>query len=71
MPLREKCPNTEFLLVRIFLYLDWIQENTYQKKNPYLDTFHAVFKTQQTNKQPVLLSGFHYLRIKTYDLMTV
>ena len=29
--LREKCPNTEFFLVRIFLYLDWIQENTDQK----------------------------------------
>ena len=28
----EKCPNTEFFLVRIFLYLDWIQENTDQKK---------------------------------------
>ena len=24
-PLRKKCPNTEFFLVRIFLYLDWIQ----------------------------------------------
>ena len=30
--LREKFPNTEFLLVHIFLYLDWIQENTDQKK---------------------------------------
>ena len=30
-PLREKCPNTEYFLVRIFLYSDWIQENTYQK----------------------------------------
>ena len=29
--LREKCPNTELFLVRIFLYLDWIQENTDQK----------------------------------------
>ena len=25
--LREKCPNTEFFLVCIFLYSDWIQEN--------------------------------------------
>ena len=62
--LREKCPNAEFFLV-------WIQENTYQKKTPYLDTFHSVFKTQQAIKQPVLQSGFHYLRIKTYDVMTV
>ena len=29
--LREKCPNKELLLVRIFLYLNWIQENTDQK----------------------------------------
>ena len=29
--LREKCPNTELFLIRIFLYLDWIQENTDQK----------------------------------------
>ena len=29
--LREKCPNTELFLVRIFLYLDWIQKNTDQK----------------------------------------
>ena len=35
MSLREKCPNPEFFLVRIFLYSD-------QKKTPYLDTFHAV-----------------------------
>ena len=25
--LREKCPNREFFLVRIFMYSDWIQEN--------------------------------------------
>ena len=24
-PLREKCPNTEFFLVRIFLHSDWIR----------------------------------------------
>ena len=30
--LREKCPNTEFLLVSIFLYSVRIQENTDQKK---------------------------------------
>ena len=29
--LHEKCPNPEFLLVRIAFYLDWIQENTDQK----------------------------------------
>ena len=30
--LHEKCPNTEFFLVRIFLYSVRIQENTDQKK---------------------------------------
>ena len=30
--LGEKYRNTEFFLVRIFLYSDWIQENTDQKK---------------------------------------
>ena len=29
--LREKCPITELFLVRIFLYSDWLQENTDQK----------------------------------------
>ena len=29
--LLEKCPNTELFLFRIFLYSDWIQENTDQK----------------------------------------
>ena len=29
--LREKCLNTELFLVHIFLYLDWIQQNTDQK----------------------------------------
>ena len=32
----EKCPNTEFFLVRIFPYSD-------QKNTPYLDAFHAVY----------------------------
>ena len=30
--LREKCPDTEFFLVSIFLYSAWIQETTHQKK---------------------------------------
>ena len=32
--LPEKCPNTEFLLVRIFPHSDWIQRET-----PYLSVF--------------------------------
>ena len=31
LSLREKCPNAQFILVRIFLYSHWIQENTDQK----------------------------------------
>ena len=53
--LREKCLNTEFFLVRIFLYSDWIRRDTPYlsifspntgKYGPeitsYLDTIHAV-----------------------------
>ena len=56
--LREKCPNTEFFLARIFLYLDWIRKFTKQislfspntgkyrpEKTPFSDTFHAVMKS--------------------------
>ena len=42
--LREKCANTEFFLVRIFLYSVRIQEKT-----PYLDTFHAVMVSVSVN----------------------
>ena len=51
-PLREKCPNTEFFLVRIFLHSDWIRRDTSPnagkygpEKTPYFDTFHAVIIT--------------------------
>ena len=67
--LREKCPYTEFFLVRIFLYLD-------QKKNPYLDIFHALrFKEifHQAYSLLLLLSTCKYLPLQimffsqTYD----
>ena len=35
--LREKCPNTEFFLVRIFLYSGWIRRDT-----PYLSVFSRI-----------------------------
>ena len=51
----EKCPNTEFFLVLIFPYSDWVRRFTEEisvfspntgkygtEKTPYLDTFHAV-----------------------------
>ena len=40
LPLREKCPNTEFFLVRIFPHLDWIRRDTEKygaEIIPYLD----------------------------------
>ena len=53
--LREKCPNTDFFLVRIFPHSDWIWRDTKYlsvfspnagkygvEKTPYLDTFHAL-----------------------------
>ena len=56
LSLREKCPNTEFFLVRIFLYSVRVQENTDQKKNPYLDTFCVVFFRKMINLR--CLKGF-------------
>ena len=40
----EKCRNTEFFLVPIFPYLDWISRfmKCRPEKTPYLDTSHAV-----------------------------
>ena len=56
LPLREKCPNTEFFLVRIFPHSHWIRIDTNYlsvfspnawkhgpEKSLYLDTFHTVF----------------------------
>ena len=53
--LREKCPDTEFLLVRIFPHSDRVRRDTKYlslfspdagkygpEKAPYLDTFHTV-----------------------------
>ena len=40
------CSNTEFFLVRIFPYSFRMQENTDQKRTPYLNSFHAVLITE-------------------------
>ena len=46
LTLREKCPNTEFFLVRIFPHSDSVFSPNVGKyrpeKTPYLDTFHAL-----------------------------
>ena len=67
LPLRKECPNTEFFLVCIFLYSDWIRRFTeyisvfspntgkYRpEKTPCLDTFHGVCLSP--NKSPVYSS---------------
>ena len=49
--LREKCPNTELCLVRIFLYSDWIRRCIQSEcrkirtrnNSVFLDTVHAVY----------------------------
>ena len=76
MSLREKCPNSFFWfkfscirteygdLLRKSPYLVRMQENTDQKKTPYLDTFRAVFtfSTYSNGKQPIKSFNFINLR---------
>ena len=60
----EKCPNTEFILIRIFPYSDWVRRFTVwilvfshsmvkygPEKTSYLDTFHAVFTYRFSDKK--------------------
>ena len=42
MTLREKCPNTEFFLVRIFLYLSWIHISIYLYRISYSEYVYSV-----------------------------
>ena len=49
--LREKCPSTEFFLVRIFLHSDWIRN----RKNSLFGHFHAV------KEHPRMFSSAGYL----------
>ena len=69
--LREKFANMELFLVRIFLYSDWIQENTAQKKIRIRTLFTQCWKqlwryslkhhvTIHLNLNiPILLHGVH------------
>ena len=44
-PLREKCPNAEFFLVRVSPHADCPNADAGKcgpEKTPYLDTFHGV-----------------------------
>ena len=52
--LREKCPNTELFLVRIFMYLFQLQENTERNKSVFGHFSRSViyslcFVTKETN----------------------
>ena len=46
LALREKCPNREFFLVRIFLYSVLMQENADQKKLPIWTLFTQCSYTE-------------------------
>ena len=51
--------NMEFFLVRIFLYLDWIQENTDQKKPRIYELFTQYFeKTNQHGRKTKVAVGW-------------
>ena len=47
--LREKCPNTEFFLIRIFPHSDWIRRD-----NPYLSVFRPNAGKYGPEKTPYL-----------------
>ena len=47
--LREKCPNTEFSLVRIFPHSDWIRRDT-----PYLSVFSPDAGKYRPEKTPYI-----------------
>ena len=46
----EKCPNKEFFLIRIFLFSNWIQENTDQKKLRIWTLFTRCWSYQRATK---------------------
>ena len=61
--LHEKCPNTEFFLVHIFQYSDWIQKNADQKKLRIWPLFthlriQSEYRKIRTKKTPNL-DTFH------------
>ena len=73
LSLRQKFPNTELFLVRIFLYLDWIRRDTpylsvyianiekYGPEiTPFLDTFHTAFTKKKLQHRcfPVKFAHF-------------
>ena len=66
--LHEKCSNTEFFLVSIFLYSVPIEEKT-----PYLDTFYAVLlwgRLGHEGFRSMLYETLTYLHIEITQLLT-
>ena len=72
--LREKCPHTEFFLVCIFPYSDWIRRDTPYlsvfspntgkygpEKTPYLDICHAVSFPDKLISKYIAWSIFTFL----------
>ena len=57
--LREKCPNTELFLVRIFPHSDWIRRDTeYTEYTEYLSVFSPNAGKYELEKSPYL-DTFH------------
>ena len=67
---REKCPNTELFLVRIFLYSDWMFSPNTKKYGPeitpYLDTFHAVIVDRVVYATTHEISTFFGMKLKLW-----
>ena len=57
--LREKCPSTEFFLVRIFLHSDWIRRETLGSEYA-----SAVLCDGRWRKPRVCISCFYHKEIK-------
>ena len=59
IPLREKCPDMEIFLVRIFLYSDWIRRFTEDSEYGDLRSFFwSEYRKIRTRKTPYL-DTFH------------
>ena len=74
LSLREKCPNTEFFLVRIFPHFSHsvFSPNVGKygpEKTPYLDNFHAVYclctSDQDLDLHHEILSYYWLLQVQT------
>ena len=69
-PLREKCSNTEFFLVRIFPHSDWIRRNT-----EYLSVFSPNAGKYGPEKLRICSRSEHlkqiHIRVKTFYKISI